>query len=276
LKKIYDLFRLTRPANVLIAVLSVLLAAGLSGSLDPIHDVTLAVISAALVMMGSNIINDIYDINIDRINKPGRPIAAGSVTVQEAYYLFFAVNIIALICAFIISMMMMLIALLVILLLVLYSSRFKRTVIWGNLVVSTCTAAAFIYGGLAVGRIDVVLFPAVFAFLFHFGREIIKDIEDIEGDRREGAKTLAIRYGPQIAARLILFVFVVLVVVTILPYILNIYNGLYMTIVILGIYPILTIVWYQAHTNPVPSKMGMMSQLLKVDMLVGLAAIYLG
>jgi geranylgeranylglycerol-phosphate geranylgeranyltransferase len=171
---------------------------------------------------------------------------------------------------------MLLIALLVILLLVFYSTHLKRTVIWGNLVVSSCTAAAFIYGGLAVKQMEVVLFPALFAFLFHFGREIVKDIEDIEGDRRDGANTLAVQYGPQIAAWLILFIFVVLVVVTILPYILDIYNILYMTIVILGIYPILVTVWYQTRTNPVPHRMRLMSQILKVDMLIGLAAIYLG
>ena len=105
---------------------------------------------------------------------------------------------------------------------------------------------------------------------------VIKDIEDIEGDQRDGAYTLAVRYGAKVAARLILLVFVVLVVVTILPYILEIYGKFYMIIITFGIYPVLAIVWYQARTNPVPHRMGLMSNIMKLDMLVGLAAIYVG
>jgi len=275
-KKISGLIRLVRPNNVAIAILSVLLVAVLSGSFYPLRDIILATLAAALIMVGANVINDICDIDIDRINKPNRPLVTRVVSVKEAYVLFISSYIVGWICAILISVEMLLIAVVVGLLLVAYSYKFKRTVIIGNLIVSFSTAAAFLYGGLAVKQIEIAYFPALFAFLYHFGREIIKDLQDLEGDAASGAKTLATEHGPRIVLKTVFITFALLIVVTILPYILNIYGIIYMLIVIAGVYPVLIFVWFQCWKNPQPRNLGIMSTVLKTDMLVGLVAIYFG
>ncbi len=89
----------------------------------------------------------------------------------------------------------MLIVIFAVVLLYYYSARLKRTIIAGNVVVGFMTGMAFIYGGTTVGHVERALIPAIFAFLINFARELVKDVEDIEGDKKEQAVTLPVKYG---------------------------------------------------------------------------------
>jgi len=267
-------FRLSRPVNVLIACLTIVVAAELAGGLTPLRNVILAALSAALITIGANVINDCYDIEIDRINKPNRPIPAGEISVREALTFFTVVYISSWLIAILIGPAMFLIAFIFALLLYFYSYKLKRTVLWGNLAVSLTTAAAFIFGGMAVDNFRAMLFPAGFAFLFHLGREILKDIQDVGGDGQSGALTFPIKYGYQASINLVMFDFILLIVLTIIPYILGVYSFRYFIIVVIGIYPVLIFVLLKAWKNPGPVRLGMLSNLLKADMVVGLLAIY--
>jgi geranylgeranylglycerol-phosphate geranylgeranyltransferase len=275
-KKTSALIEISRPLNVLIAFLTIFIAAAVTGGLQINREVVLAAISTALITIGANVINDIFDVAIDRINKPYRPLPAGKLTRNQALIYFLVVYLAGWIIAALINMTMFLIAVLISILLVFYSVWYKRTILFGNMVVSFSTAVAFVYGGLAVGRIKETFFPAVFAFLFHFGREVIKDLQDTIGDRQAGAVTFAVKYGHKPSFYLTLVVFLVLILVTLIPYILKIYNLAYLLVVILGIYPVIGLVLYVTWKTPEQKKLGWMSTILKVDMLVGLLAIYVG
>jgi geranylgeranylglycerol-phosphate geranylgeranyltransferase len=185
--------------NVLIGGLSILVGSFIAGSLSPLNNVLLAVISGSLIAAAANSINDFFDVNIDKINKPYRPIAAGLLTRSEAFIFSMLLFITGAVSGSFINVRAGGIALFACILLYLYSARLKRTVLWGNLTVSLMTAFAFIYGGVAVDLLDKALIPAGFAFLFHFGREIIKDVEDHKGDNADNARTLPIIYGNRIA-----------------------------------------------------------------------------
>lgn len=272
--KISAMIRLSRPINVLIAFLTIIVAAELAGGLDPILNVFLAAVSASLITIGANVINDYYDITIDKINKPNRPLAAAQLSSKTALIYFFIVYMIAWFCASLISPTMFMIAFVFAVLLFLYSFRLKRTILWGNLLVSLTTAMAFIFGGESVLNAKGVLFPAGFAFFFHLGREILKDIEDMKGDNEAGAITFPIKYGKQASVKLILIDFILLVILTLIPYILGIYSIKYFVIVCLGIYPVLVYVLVKAWVNPGPAIIGKLSNLLKADMVIGLLAIY--
>lgn len=276
MKKLKYLFVLTRPDNVFIAFLTIWVAAIVSGGIDPVYNLTLAAFSAALITIGANLINDIFDIEIDRINKPDRPLPAGKVTVREAMVLFVCVYALAWVLAAVISMTMLSIAIGFGVLLILYSYIFKRMVLIGNLVVSISTAAAFIYAGMAVDRIEGTIFPAVFSFFYHFGREVIKDLQDVEGDAANGAVTFAIRYGTRASLMLISANFILLIILTLIPYITEQYGNIYLIIILSGIYPVVIWVVMRCWQSPVPATLGTMSNILKANMLVGLLAIYFG
>jgi len=276
-KKISALFEISRPLNVLIAFLTILIAAAVAaGGLQINREVLLAAISTALITIGANVINDIFDVAIDRINKPYRPLPAGKLSRNEALVYFLLVYAAGWLIAALINVTMFLIAIIIGILLVFYSVWYKRTILFGNMVVSFASAMAFVYGGLAVGRIEETFFPAVFAFLFHFGREVIKDLQDTNGDRQAGAVTFAVKYGHKPSFYLTLVVFLVLIVVTLIPYILRIYNLAYLLVVIFGIYPVMGLVLYVTWKTTEQKKLGLMSTILKIDMLVGLLAIYVG
>ena len=157
------LLRLSRPVNVGITFLTIVVAAELAGGLLMLQNVFLAALSASLITIGANVINDYYDISIDRINKPERPLAAGDISPATAFVYFCMVYLIAWLSALLISALMFFIAFFFSFLLFFYSYKLKRTVLWGNLAVSLTTAMAFVYGGVAVQNVRAVLFPAGFA-----------------------------------------------------------------------------------------------------------------
>ncbi len=274
--KINGLLTLTRPVNVFIAMLSIFIAAFLCGSLEHWVAILLAALSGGVITAASNTINDYYDVEIDKINKPSRPVASGLISKKAA--LLFSVFLYAagIIFGALINEKALLISALSTVLLYFYSARFKRMVLLGNLTVSLATGMAFIYGGIAVGNIEQAVIPAIFAFMMHFGREIIKDMEDIEGDRRDNAITLPVKYGLFPAQMLTTVLFVLLIVITLLPYPLGIYGSWYLWVVMAGVNTVLLFSTIMIWIHPDRKIFSKLSVLLKADMLVGLLAIYVG
>ncbi len=221
-------------------------------------------------------INDYFDQAIDAINKPHRPIPAGIVSRSEALIFSLASFFAAWVLAWSLGSAMFSVALIIGLLLIVYSWWLKRTIILGNLTVSIATATAFVFGGMAVGRPSATIFPASFAFLFHFGREILKDLEDVAGDQVNNAITFAVKFGRKASLALVSFTFILLLVWTLIPYIVDAYGHLYLLIILLGVYPVIIYVLYISWKYPDPARLGYLSNLLKADMLVGLLAIYFG
>jgi geranylgeranylglycerol-phosphate geranylgeranyltransferase len=280
--------------NVAIAGLAILASGAL---VQPFHftsPVVAAMISTMLITAGANVINDYYDLDIDRINRPQRILPAGRLTPRAA--LFFAIFLF--VCGNFFSIFINKTAAFIAagssMALAIYSWKLKRQPVTGNLTVSLITALAFIYGALAaqagLSRLALPtensgtwssdwragIFPAVFSFLFHFGREVIKDIEDQAGDRAMQARTLPLAYGLTAAQTAATGAFVLLLIVTFAPFYLGLYGVVYWWIILLGVYPVLILALGVLWKNPAPARMRQISAALKADMLVGLAAIYFG
>ena len=297
--KFAALIWITRPLNVLITGLSIFVAAVLVEPFRFTAPIGWAMLSGMLIAAGANVINDLYDIEIDKINRPQRILPAGRLTAQTAriftIFLFACGNFFSIF----INEVAAAIAASNTLLLIIYTPCCKRRPMIGNLLVSTVTAMAFIFGahaaaaGLARLNESAInkavtdlshwhqdwragIFPALFSFLFHFGREVIKDIEDQIGDRAVQARTLPLTYGLRAAQIAATIAFILLFVVTWLPFQLGIYRQSYFLLVLGGVDSVLLVALYVLWKNPVPLRMRQISALLKFDMLIGLAAIYLG
>ncbi|MGD9489290.1 MAG: geranylgeranylglycerol-phosphate geranylgeranyltransferase [Calditrichaceae bacterium] len=268
--------KIIRPLNVLISIISIWVAALISSQFHVNTRLILGGLVAALITCGANIINDIYDIQIDRINKPGRLLPSGAVSTETAWKFFYFSYGLALIIAVFSGWDMFFVASLVAACLYWYSAVLKRTILWGNIMVSFSTGVAFIYGAMAVYDWPAGIIPGIFAFFFHFGREIIKDMQDIEGDLSENAVTFAGKKGMKSSIALVNLIFILLITLTIVPYILNIYNLTYLFVVVFGVDLVLLIVSISIWKWNDHSALGKWSHLLKLDMVVGLIAIYLG
>ncbi len=274
--KITAYFQLTRPLNLLIAFLSIFMGGLVTGTVHPLEKLLLACVSGILIMAGANTINDVYDIEIDRINKPARPLPSGKIDRGSAR--IFSLFLLALGCisGLLVNKTLFAIAVLSSVLVYFYSSHLKRTALWGNLTVAVVTGLAFIYGGLAVGRTGKALIVGMFAFLFHLGREIIKDIEDREGDRVQGLRTLPIRGGVRCALIWATAVLSLLIFLSVLPYVFGYFKLPYLLIVVIGVDFFLVYAIAAIWKNQEPSHLGKIALWMKFDMFVGLLAVFFG
>jgi 4-hydroxybenzoate polyprenyltransferase len=190
-------------------------AAGIERTLDN-HAFTVFVLITMLITAGGYIINDLLDQSIDVINKPQKTIVDREIDASTAYWLYFSLNllgyIMALYLAFIIGYIPWLfIYPAAVAGLYFYSHALKRMPLWGNLLVAFyCAAVAailllaeresfqllFDQSPAAARRISALfLWYIAFAFLSTLYRELIKDLEDEPGDRRQGLRTAPIAWG---------------------------------------------------------------------------------
>jgi len=267
---------ISRPLNVLITLFSVSVA-GMLTKLDfSWFSLAAAAGSAGLITSAGNIINDLADIGTDKINQPDRLLASGKISRTGAILYFLLSLTLGLVIAVFLSPALFLIAVLVSILLILYSLYFKRQPLSGNLIVSLCTALAFIYGALSAGNWRAGLLPALFSFLFHLGRELLKDLQDVPGDLKIRARTVPILYGTETTLRLVQIVFILLILSTFIPYLFPFYGIWYWLIVIPGVDLFLVLVLFLTARRQDPVFLGKINLALKIDMLVGLTSIYLG
>jgi geranylgeranylglycerol-phosphate geranylgeranyltransferase len=269
-------FQLARPINSLISALSIFVAVFITGTLEPVSNVIMACLSGAIIMAAANTINDYYDLEIDKINKPNRPLITGIIKPETAFKLSLQEFSLGICLSIFINLHAFLIALTVSVFIFFYSYLFKRMPLIGNFIVSLSTGMAFLYGGAAVNRMQFTIIPAILAFFFHFGREIIKDIQDMEGDEQRHARTFPILYGKSAALILTSLNFILLVPLLIIPYYINWYSIKYLVVVLIGILPVIFFVVISMWNNPSQKNLGFLSNLLKADMLVGLCALYVG
>jgi len=269
-------FRLIRPENVLLTFISVWLAAFISPKFEFTYSILWAALSASMILAGANIINDIYDLEIDKLNRPERMIASGRISVQSAWMLFYFTYFIGFIFAWLTGASFFLIAVCMAILMVWYSSYLKRTILLGNLLVSFVAGITFIYGAMAIHDWKVGIIPAVFAFCYHLGREIIKDIQDMPGDLKNNVITFPGKHGIRSAIRLVNLIFIVLIILTLLPYIFSVYESAYFWLVIFGVDVVLIAVMFILHFRQDPKTLAILSLVLKIDMFVGLVSVWIG
>lgn len=189
---------LFRPVTSLIASLSVLIGSiiGVGTELTPYGaEMALAVAAAFLFSAGGFALNDYLDQNLDRINHPNRPIPAGTITPKNALRASAILLAASILVALGINWQAVGIIAAATGVATSYETVLKFRGIAGNLSISTLAALTFLFGGAAVNKLVTPLFASVVAFLFILGREIIMDIEDIEGDTHRA--TLPRRIGPK-------------------------------------------------------------------------------
>lgn len=182
----------------------------------------LLVLATVFIAAGGYIINDIMDQETDSINRPNQVIVGRSISESMAYNLYFGFTIAGALIGFYLSNLIYRdnffgIFIITSLLLYIYATSFKQIAVIGTILVSLALALSVIIVGLfdiipatdQVNRFQMMLWLellfdyAVFAFLLNFIREIIKDLEDINGDYNQGMRTLPIVLGVSRTAKVV-------------------------------------------------------------------------
>ena len=183
--------------------------------------ILLAFVTGFAICAFSMVANDYYDIEVDRVNQPTRPLPSGAVSMREARVIAgftLAVGMVAAVRTFDVAAVA--IAGLYALLAWLYDYRVKKYGLLGNLIVASSLAIPFIYGGVVSGG-DVLgsllLFMASTALLCGVGREVVKAMADVPGDQKRGIRSWAAVHGLRSASVVGALFFLAAVVTSLLP-----------------------------------------------------------
>ena len=225
----------------------------------------------------SMVINDIYDIDIDKINRPDRPLPSGRVTLNEAklfsvFLLFIGISLsIISIIRYDSSILIFFITIFFSFISWLYSYGLKKRGLIGNFIVAISMTIPFIFGGIIInGFTNVLLLSfSTIAFLSGLGREIVKTICDVKGDKSKHVNTVSITLGVSNAAKLGGFLIICAVLVSIIPFVLGSVDPIYFIFLILPnslmLYSSLKIIFDHSESSAYRIK-----NLLLMGMLLGL------
>lgn len=178
--------------------------------------------------------NDYFDLEVDRINRPERPLPSGRVTTSELVVLTCAFTLCGFVTALLLSPLLLSVAVISWVIAILYNWKYKESGLPGNLMVSYSVAGTFIFGGFAAGEPfnGVVWVFGALAFTFDLGEEIANGVMDMEGDAKRSVKSLARTRGRSFALRLSAALFAVVVILSLLPYAAGWLGELYLVLVV--------------------------------------------
>ncbi|NUQ81170.1 MAG: geranylgeranylglycerol-phosphate geranylgeranyltransferase [Bacteroidetes bacterium] len=267
---------LTRPLNLSLALLSVIVVSWLVG-LNDLFLIWSSSFSVLMITAAGNMLNDVKDIETDRINRPGRPLVSNRLPlglVSMVWKLMMSAGLV--VSAVFLPAEATGLALLNAFLLIWYSSGLKGTPLIGNLVVSWLLASVFLFTGLVAGAWTETLYPALVVFCFSLPRELAKDACDEPGDRLAGFGTFPVRMGLPLT-RIILFV---LVLVAAFSGLVPVWSGAWGTgflyLYLMVVVPVMIFILILVGRASLPSHFRLPASLLKVVIVPALAALIAG
>jgi geranylgeranylglycerol-phosphate geranylgeranyltransferase len=253
--------------GILALLLSVLIAAGTSIS-DYWADIVPAAVVIFFFVAAGNSLNDYMDQEVDKVAHPERPIPSGKIKPNTVRTISIYCFSIALVASFFLRIEATLIVLAATALMLTYEMSTKKKGFSGNLTIGLLTGMLFIFGGAVVGKIDKTIIIGLMAGLATLGREIVKDIEDMEADFDRN--TLPKRIGKRNAGLAGSIAFVAAVALSPVPYLTSMFGTGYLLVVLAAdaIFIYCSIVHFR---NPTRGQ-----QLAKYGMLVALVAFLIG
>jgi len=283
--KFKDTIEILRPINDIMGSLTVII--GILNTrlgIDPVKlilNLILGILTYFFIAGSGMVINDYYDIEIDKINRPERPIPRGSITLSQAKILWIVTSLVGIAIAiyhsifFNIGYLNIIIAVFFAFIGWLYAAWGKKSGFIGNIIVSVSFSIGLIYGAVLNNSIipPYIYFFFLTAFFLLLSREIIKGCEDIEGDKNDGVKTLAIKIGIKKSKNLSLIFAVLAVVFFILPNFTSILNPMFFLIsMFFGLALAVYTITLMLKPNLVKKDFKRISLLLKTSMFLGLIA----
>ena len=180
------------------------------------------------------ITNDYFDIEVDRVNHPERPLPSDRISRAEAIALAALFTLAGLACAAALGLPTLLIAAFMSVDGILYNWKLKESGLPGNVMVALPVALTFVAGGVSVGQWSsglAWLFGAL-AFVFDLAEEIANGAMDAEGDRLRGSRSIAIVRGKKFALGISCLLYLVFIALSFLPYVLGWLGLVYLVLVI--------------------------------------------
>ncbi len=227
--------QLIRPLNCIMAAFAAYIGIILSGlGIYPTLVYAYALAAVFLICAGGMAINDYFDFEIDKINRPKRPLPSEKVSRKSALLFSIVLFIIGIGLSYLIGKYALFIAAFASLLLIAYAWKLKKIMLVGHVAVSLLVALTFIFGATINMNYTGVLLLSVLAFFSNMGREIFKSINDIMGDKKMGVGSLPVKFGV-IRAKLIATVFILIAIIfSFVPFLLKTFGTVYLFFVVIA------------------------------------------
>ncbi len=220
---------LIRPANSIMVGFAVIVGVGVaSNSVHQIFTWTalFGFLTGFAISSFSMITNDIYDVEVDRVNRLNRPLATGRVSIGTAWTLSISYLLIGLLSSALLGVSTFAIACVFAFIGWAYNSYAKKLGLLGNSLVAASLAIPYIFGSISIGQITLNLayLLALTSFLAGIGREVLKGISDVAGDKVRNVRSIAVIYGSVAAKRLTSAFFLTAVLSSSFPIIFSLLN----------------------------------------------------
>lgn len=204
-----------RPQNCVIGGLTVIAGIAMAYRMNPVGPSVVSYLSLFIfgyityffVAAGGNVVNDIYDIEVDKVNRPHRALPSGRMTVKQAWAYVFVLSVCGVFFAWLNGTLGTLVVMFFESAGYTYAAKVKALGLAGNLMVAFSFAFGVVYGSFVYAeRIKFYSIPVpsllffVTAFMILQARETIKGAEDVEGDALRNVRTIARVYGYRAAA----------------------------------------------------------------------------
>ena len=229
LKAIWQLMRLEHGVMIFLGILIGSLIA-LEGELPTVKSLVLTFFTALFLEASTFALNDYYDLDIDKKNKRiDRPLVRGDIKPKTALILFFIFFPLGIICSFFVNNTCFIIALITALLAILYDAKMKKIKLVGNFYIAYVMAIPFIFGGAAAIKVNTMNFEidqaiyiiALIAFLAGSGREIMKDVQDYEGDKQKGVRSFPKYIGKRKSNVIAALFFIIAIIFSFIPFVIK-------------------------------------------------------
>lgn len=274
-------FKLVRWQNLLIIVFTqymvkLFLISPQQPLLTTLTEIPLLLIASSTVIIAAAgyIINDYYDIKIDRVNKPQRIVIGRVIRRRVALGAHFTLNLIGIGLGVWVDIEVGIINFLAGFLLWLYSNQLKRLPLVGNTAIAVLTAMVVIVMAVYYQKEQLVLFTfSTFAFFITIVREIIKDMEDVKGDATFGCKTLPIVWGIR-RTKNVIYVFLTVLIIVLLST-LFVYRNLFILYLVIFVLPSLFFLFIRLRSADTKKEYRYLSHFCKFIMLIGVLSMIL-
>lgn len=218
-----EFMKLTRFEHAVLLALAVLI--GETVTLGSFPSFSIVILLSLLVPvfseMASFSLNDYFDIETDKINNRKRPLVTGTLSPKFAVYFSFAAFILSTVFAFFINTAAFVIALAFNIAAILYNWKLKDLPLLGNIYIGLSMAIPFIFGNFVVQPFlsNIALTLAILAFIAGTAREIVKSVQDMEGDKKaRRSKTLPVVIGEKSSILLASFLYVLFIPLSFAPF----------------------------------------------------------
>lgn len=263
--------QLFRIGNAVMGFLGVMIASLMAVGTDILdywQNLIIAVVIVFMFIAGGNSLNDYIDRDIDKTAHPERPVPSGRMKPEEARNIGVALLILSVVASFLtLDLVCIAIVAIACVLMFSYELFLKQRGFVGNVTIAVLTGMTFLMGGAVVGAAEANVIVAAMACLVSVGREIAKDIEDMDSD--EGRHTLPMAIGIKASAAVACVFFIAGPVLSIAPVIWDSYGILYYLVVFAD--AIFVYCAFIVFRNPHKAE-----KAAKIGMMLGLVAFLLG